>query len=193
MDIDVLPYLGVRRKMLFYTRCQVGEKVLSMIIDRGVYVNVASSTIVEKLGLPTLDHPRPYVLDENEVIKVRKQVSISFRIGRYEDVVVFDVVPMHISHLMLGRPWRVARQVKHDKVTNKYSFVFNDRLIILRPLSPEKICKDQLFVKEQREEQEKQKEMEKEKSEKENKNWMTQILARDDAIIECNSSIDKSV
>ena len=47
---------------IFHTRCHTNNKVCSMIIDGGSCTNVASTTLVEKLNLPTLKHPRPYKL-----------------------------------------------------------------------------------------------------------------------------------
>ena len=51
-----------QRENIFYTRCHINNKVCSMIIDRGSCTNVASTTLVENLNLPTLKHPRPYKL-----------------------------------------------------------------------------------------------------------------------------------
>jgi len=51
-----------QRENIFHTRCQIRDKVCGMIIDNGSYTNVASTTLVEKLGLTTLPHPRPYSL-----------------------------------------------------------------------------------------------------------------------------------
>ena len=51
-----------QRENIFHTRCHVNNKVCSMIIDGGSCTNVASTTLVEKLGLPLLKHPRPYKL-----------------------------------------------------------------------------------------------------------------------------------
>ena len=78
-----------------------------MIIDGGSYTNVASTTLVEKLNLPTMKHPRPYKLqwlNDCGEVKVNKQVLVSFSIGRYKDEVLCDVVPMHAGHILLGRP-----------------------------------------------------------------------------------------
>jgi hypothetical protein len=47
---------------IFHTRCQIRDKVCGMIIDNGSCTNVASTILVEKLGLTTLPHPRPYSL-----------------------------------------------------------------------------------------------------------------------------------
>ena len=51
-----------QRENLFHTRCTVKGKVCSVIIDSGSCTNVASTLLVEKLGLPTLPHPHPYKL-----------------------------------------------------------------------------------------------------------------------------------
>ena len=51
-----------QRENIFHTRCHIDNKVCSMIIDWGSCTNVASTTLVEKLNLPTLKHPRPYKL-----------------------------------------------------------------------------------------------------------------------------------
>ena len=52
----------VQWENIFHTRCYVKDKVCSVIIDGGRCTNVASTTIVEKLGLPTLKHPILYKL-----------------------------------------------------------------------------------------------------------------------------------
>ena len=51
-----------QRKTIFHTRCHDNNKVCSMIIDRRSCTSVASTTLVEKLKLPTLKHPKPYKL-----------------------------------------------------------------------------------------------------------------------------------
>ena len=51
----------VQQENIFYTRCHMQNKVCSVIIDGGS-TNVASTTMVEKLGLPTIKHPQPYKL-----------------------------------------------------------------------------------------------------------------------------------
>ena len=51
-----------QRENIFHTRCHINNKVCSMIIDVGSCTNVASTTLVEKLNLLTLKHPRPYKL-----------------------------------------------------------------------------------------------------------------------------------
>ena len=149
-DIEDKEYIAPRELTLvarraFHTRCYVQDKVCSMIIDGGSCTNIASTIMVEKLGLPTLKHPRPYKLqwlNDSGEVKVNKQVLVTFRIGKYEDKVLCDVVPMQAGHLLLGRPWQFDRRVKHDGFTNKYSFVFNQRNITLVPLTPKQVYGD---------------------------------------------------
>ncbi|KAL7593504.1 hypothetical protein Lser_V15G33880 [Lactuca serriola] len=101
-----------QRENIFHTRCYVQGKVCSVIIDGGSCTNVASTSMVEKLGIPTMKHQKPYKLqwlNDSGEVRVTKQVMVSFRIGRYEDEVLCDVVPMQATHLLLGRPWQYDR------------------------------------------------------------------------------------
>ena len=78
--------------------------------------------------MPTCKHPRPFKLqwlNDSGEVRVNKQVLVYFSIGKYEDEVLCDVVPMQAGHLLLGRPWQFDRKVQHDGFTNKYSFVHN--------------------------------------------------------------------
>ena len=170
----------VQRENIFHTRCHINGKVCSVIIDGGSCTNVASATMVEKLGLPTSKHPRPYKLqwlNDSGEVRVIKQVLVSFRIGKYEDEVLCDVVPMQAGHLLLGRPWQFDRRVKHDGFTNKYSFVLNQRTVTLVPLTPKQVYEDQVRLQkesDQKKESEQKKKSEKNEREKEKKNTATE-------------------
>ena len=129
-----------QRENLFHTRCTVKGKVCSVIVDSGSCTNVASTTLVEKLGLSTLNHAHPYKLQwlsNGDTVQVTKQVVIPFSIGkRYSDEVVCDVIPMDACNLLLGRPWQFDREVIHDGRKNTYSFKHNKKTITLAPLPP---------------------------------------------------------
>ena len=87
----------IQRENIFHTRCYVKDKVCSVIIDGGSCANVASTIMVEKLWLSMVKHPKPYKLqwlNDSGEIMVNKQVLVAFRIGKYEDKVLCDVVPM---------------------------------------------------------------------------------------------------
>jgi hypothetical protein len=155
----------VQWENIFHTRCYVKDKVCSMIIDGASCTNVASTIMVEKFGLPMVKHPRPYKLqwlNDSGEIRVNKQVLVAFRIGKYEDEVLCDVVPMQVGHLLLGCPWQFDRHVKHDGFTNKYSFILNQRSITLVPLTPQQY-EDQVRI--QKESGQKKENEQKKKSE----------------------------
>ena len=162
----------MQRDNIFHTRCHVQNKVCSVIIDGGSCTNVASTTMVEKLGMPTCKHPRPHKLqwlNDSGEVRVNKQVLVAFSIGKYEDEVLCDVVPMQAGHLLLGRPWQFDRKVQHDGFTNKYSFVHNERTVTLVPLTPSQVYENQVRLQkdsEQKKKNEKESEQKK-KSEKE--------------------------
>ncbi len=84
---------------------------------------------------------------------------------------------MQARHLLLGRPWQFDRQVKHDGVTKKYSFVLNQQSITLVPLTPQQVYEyqvrlqkenDQKKESEQKKKSENQRGAEKNEREKEN-------------------------
>ncbi|PON79032.1 hypothetical protein PanWU01x14_015330, partial [Parasponia andersonii] len=114
-----------QQENLFHTRCFVNNKICSIIIDGGSCTNMASTKLVEKLALPTIKHPHPYWLqwlNNCREVKVIKQVLVVFSIGKYEDELLCNVVPMHACHILLERPWQYDWQVTHDGFTNRYSF-----------------------------------------------------------------------
>ena len=86
---------------------------------------------------------------------MNKQVLVSFSIGKYVDEVLCDVVPMQARHLLLGRPWKSDRRVKHDGFTNKYSFVHNQRTVTLVPLTPSQVYEDQVRLQKESEQKKK--------------------------------------
>ncbi|XP_056852848.1 uncharacterized protein LOC130502047 [Raphanus sativus] len=143
-----------QRKNLFYTRCLVQGKFCSLIVDGGSCVNIASETMVQKLGLQVQKHPKPYRLqwlnDEGEM-RVSTQVLVPLSIGKYEDEIMCDILPMEASHILLGRPWQYDRRVNHDGFTNKHSFEFKGRKTVLVPLSPKEVHQDQLQLQKKKE------------------------------------------
>ena len=83
-------------------------------------------------------------MSENGELVVDRQVLICFYIGKYVDEILFDVAHMEASHLLLGRPWQYDRDVVHNGVTNKFSFVHKGKKVTLTPMSPREVCEDQI-------------------------------------------------
>ncbi|KAL9244399.1 hypothetical protein vseg_018179 [Gypsophila vaccaria] len=131
-----------QRDQIFHTKCQVKDKWCSLIIDGGSCTNVASSEMVEKLGLQTMAHPRPYSLhwlDDGSKVKVSKQVRVGLTMGSYGDEVLCDVIPMDACHVLLGRPWQFDRDVMHHGRSNEYELRDKGKRIVLKPMSPQAI------------------------------------------------------
>ena len=123
-----------------------------MIFDGGSCTNFFSTTLVEKLGLPTSKHPRPYKfqwLNDSRERWVQKQVLLSFSIGKYHNEVICDVVPMYASHILLGGPWKFDRRGSHGSFKNRFSFMKDKNLITLVPLTPKQVYEDQVRLKQE--------------------------------------------
>jgi len=119
---------------------------------------VASTRLVEKLNLKTIPHAMPYLLawiSKEGEIDVNKQFLINFSIGSYKDEVLCDVVPIEVTHILLGRPWKFDKQTLHDGHTNQYIFFINGKNITLLPLSPQEVNKDINIIRKDKEEKEK--------------------------------------
>ncbi|KAL4318957.1 hypothetical protein GQ457_18G008720 [Hibiscus cannabinus] len=139
-----------QRENIFHTRCHVNGKVSFVIIDGGSCTNVARNLMIEKLGLPTTQHPQRYKiqwLSDGGEIKVTKEARIPFSIGKYKDEILCDVVPMHAGHLLSGRPWQFDRRAIHDGFTNRYSFAYEGKKITFAPLTPRQVHEDQIQLR----------------------------------------------
>ena len=66
----------------------------------------------------------------------------NFEIGPYKDSIEFDVVPMTVCHLLLGRPWLYDRHVQHNGRANTYHLEFKGKKINLQPMSPQQIVNE---------------------------------------------------
>ncbi|XP_070054636.1 uncharacterized protein [Nicotiana tomentosiformis] len=131
--------------------CMKQRKTCSMIMDIGSCANVVSSYFVGKLELAWMKHPTPYRLqwlNDSCELKVNKQCMISFNVGRYDDDILCDIIPMQAFHISLGRPWQYDRNVFHDGRKNRYSLELNGRKFTLIPLSPSQVFEDQKRLRE---------------------------------------------
>ncbi|XP_048604599.1 uncharacterized protein LOC125582122 [Brassica napus] len=134
MRHDDQPWLHTN---IFMSTCTIKGRVCRYVIDYGSCRNVISEDAVNKLGLRRSDHPSPYKLvwlRQGSEIRVTHRVLVSLSIGNhYKDKIYCDVVPMDVSHILLGRPWQYDRDVSHSGKTNVYSFFFENKRIVLLP------------------------------------------------------------
>nr|GEU52956.1 hypothetical protein [Tanacetum cinerariifolium] len=114
------------RNNIFRTKCTSKGKFYDMIIDGGSCENIVSTYMIERLGMKTKDHPKPYQLTwlkKGNIVKVSKRCLVQFSIGKSnKDEVWCEVIPMDAAHILLGRPWQFDRKTKHDGFQNTYSF-----------------------------------------------------------------------
>jgi hypothetical protein len=115
---------SVQRTRLFRTACKTKDRGCKVIVDSGSTNNLVSTEMVENLELETTDHPRPYKvswLQKGHQVSFTKQCLVDIKIGRYNDKILYDVIPMDVCHLLLGRPWQYDRNVVHDGRMNTYT------------------------------------------------------------------------
>jgi hypothetical protein len=110
-----------------------------------------SKDVVESLSLPTWEHPKPYYMQWiNGVgkLKVTHRVKVPFAVEGYTDKVECDVLPLHVCHLLLGRPWQHDVNALHHGRTNRYTFMHKGEFYTLLPKEDKDInCTIEVFKK----------------------------------------------
>ncbi|XP_074288847.1 uncharacterized protein LOC141613996 [Silene latifolia] len=142
LNSKVEPVVVEQRDQIFHTKCQVGNKWCSVIVDGGSCTNVAATELVEKLSLVTIPHPMPYTLhwlDDGSKVKVSKHARVNFAMGPYKDEVLCDVIPMDACHLLLGHPWQFDWDVTHHGRSNEYTLFSDGKKVTLKPMTPKAI------------------------------------------------------
>lgn len=64
------------------------------------------------------------------------------------DLILYDVVPMILMHILLCQPRfydRDVQHVQHDDTNNTYHFMLDTKDIILKPLTTEEMSKNKLL------------------------------------------------
>jgi len=148
--------IKTQRENIFHTRCKVLENICSLIVDSGSCCNCCSSRFVEKLNLKVVPHPKPFKLqwiNEDGELTVDKQVKVEFSIGNYQENVLCDVVPMEACHILLGRPWQFDKKTFHNGLTNDISFTHKKKKFVLNPLPHSQVVRDQIQMKQKRDEE----------------------------------------
>jgi hypothetical protein len=120
-----------------------------LIVDGGSASNMISKDVVESLSLSTWEHPKPYYMQWiNGVgkLKVTHRVKVLFYVDGYVDKVECDVLPLHVYHLLLGRPCQHDVNALHHGCTNRYSFMHKGEFYTLLPKDAKDIkCTVQVF------------------------------------------------
>eukprot|EP00253_Pinus_taeda_P014610 PITA_14610 len=122
-----------QRKALFRIVCKSQGKCCKLIIDSGSTDNLVATEMVEKLGLRKLKNPTPYKvswLQKGHQLLVDEQCEVEFHIGKYQDKVVCDIMPMDVCHILLGRPRQYDQKVIEENEVN-YAVVRRTKTVLL--------------------------------------------------------------
>lgn len=114
------------------------DRLCNLVIDGGREINVISQEVIDKLKLPTEKHLKPYKVSwvNDSTIPVTKRCQVTFRIGGYEDSIWCDIIPMNVTHILLGRPWLFYNKVQSDGEANTHTFKYKGHNVTLLPLKP---------------------------------------------------------
>nr|GMC51129.1 zf-CCHC domain-containing protein/Asp_protease_2 domain-containing protein [Ipomoea batatas] len=128
-----------QRNNIFRAHCSVLGKVCKLIIDNGSCDNIVSKALVQRLGLPTEPHPKPYKLGwikEGTSVVVTEVCHVPVSIGKsYQDTVTREVIDMDACHILLGRPWQFDVDAIYHEQQNTYKFVSKNKKILIPPIS----------------------------------------------------------
>ena len=85
-----------QRNKIFRARCTISMRVYDLIIDSGNVENIASKSLVTKLGLKTEKHPSKIGwIKKGTKTLVTQRCHDTFSMGKcYVDEVVYDVIEM---------------------------------------------------------------------------------------------------
>ena len=94
------------RGNIFQTRVN-RKQIRSLVIDTRSCTNAMSKEAVKKMGLKVKSPLDPYhvVWITNTKLKVDKQCLATFDIGKLKEIVMCDVLPLKLCHVLLGWPW----------------------------------------------------------------------------------------
>ena len=92
---------------------------------------------------------------------VNQQVKVHFYIGIYKEEVICDIVPMEARHILLGRSWKFNRKIIYNVLTNEITLTHLGTKFVLHPQTPSRVAKDQLTMKDKRDDEKLEKEKKK--------------------------------
>ena len=81
-------------------------------------------------------------MQDDQKVMVNEQCLMKFKIGSYHDELLYDIIPMDICDILLGRLWKFDRHDVHDGKVNTYTLTKDGVKHKLRSLKEtyEKVC-----------------------------------------------------
>lgn len=95
-----------RRNSIFHTRIRCNVQLYSLVIDGRSCTNIMPEKVCKKLSLKTKPHPELYKVAwvDNTNLKIQKICMVTYKIGEFTEHVLYDVLPLKVCHILLGRP-----------------------------------------------------------------------------------------
>ncbi|XP_028790924.1 uncharacterized protein LOC114746810 [Neltuma alba] len=139
-----------KRNNIFHTFVKCGDKSCKLVIDSGSERNVISSQGVARLGLKTKHIAKPFKVAwvDNTSLLITQQCRVPLHLGDYKEDVLCVVIPMDVSHILLGCPWLYDHDVTIQGRANNHIFKHEGKTILLRPAKPEPKAKGPAAMKE---------------------------------------------
>ena len=78
---------------------------------------------------------------------------------------------MEACHILLGRPWQFDKKTMHNGLTNEITFTHKEKKFALNPLPHSQVVRDQIQMKQKRDEEKRKIKIEKERTLREQKAW----------------------
>jgi hypothetical protein len=122
---------------IFQSQCKIQDKVCKFIIDGGSFTYAISSDLVAALSLSTRRLPTPCYMqwmNQSGMLKITDKMRFKFSIGNYIDTMDYDVAPLCVCHLLLGRLWQFDLDATHGGRSNSYSFMHKGIQHVLKPV-----------------------------------------------------------
>ncbi|KAA8550299.1 hypothetical protein F0562_001983 [Nyssa sinensis] len=123
------------KEELFNVQIQIKQEVIGAIVDTGSQKNLIFASLVQKLGLDTIPHPKPYPLgwiQKDMELKIDRQCTFQFAItNQYIDEITCEVQPIlhkeYVDWYVEDPKFRTQlADIQNDKPTN---FVLRNGLL----------------------------------------------------------------
>eukprot|EP00253_Pinus_taeda_P032614 PITA_32614 len=116
-----------KRHELFHIRVISKHQKIDTLFDSGSQVNFISEAIIDKWGLATTPHKKPYPLGwlkDKAQLQVTRQCKLKFSFGSaFVDEVELGIIPLDICGIVFGSPYLYDRKTIFYRAENKYLLV----------------------------------------------------------------------
>ena len=126
------------RTAIFSTFTKIANTVIKILVDSGSVVNAVAAASVPALGLAPEAHPLPYkAMWINDLsLAVTHRCLVPLRVGGYGADIWWDVLPMGVGSILLGRPWLYDFDVAQYGRTNHCVFFWGGSKQVWKPFIP---------------------------------------------------------